>query len=59
MKKIFIKNCQKIKKEIRLETELNEIQKFEEEIFELENEIESMTIPSNWKEENDNFKTIR
>ena len=51
---------EKIKKEIRLETELNEIQKFEEEIFELENEIESikMTIPSNWKEENNNFKTI-
>ncbi len=55
-----LSKIEKIKKEIRLETELNEIQKFEEEIFELENEIESikMTIPSNWKEENDNFKTI-
>ena len=32
----------------------------EEEIFKLENEIENikMTIPSNWKEENDNFNTI-
>jgi len=55
-----LSKIEKIKKEIRLENELSEIQKFEEEIFELENEIESikMTIPSNWKEENDNFKTI-
>ena len=55
-----LSKIEKIKKEIRLETELNEIQKFEEEIFELENEIESikMTIPPNWKEENNNFKTI-
>ena len=51
-----LSKIEKIKKEIRLETELNEIQKFEEEILELENEIEiiKMSIPLNWKEENDN-----
>ena len=55
-----LSKIEKIKKEIRLETELNEIQKFDEEILELENEIETikMTIPSNWKEENNNFKII-
>ena len=51
---------EKIKKEIRLETELTEIQKLEEKIFVLENEIENIkrTIPSNWKIENENFNTI-
>ncbi len=55
-----LSKIEKIKKEIRLETELNKIQKFEEEILGLENEIESikMTIPSNWKEENNNFNGI-
>ena len=51
---------EKIKKEIRLETELTEIQKLEEKIFVLENEIENIkrTIPSNWEIENENFNTI-
>ncbi len=51
---------EKIKKEIRLETELYEIQKLEEKIFVLENEIENIKrqIPVNWKIENDNFNTI-
>ena len=51
---------EKIKKEIRLETELTEIQKLEEKIFVLENEIQNIkrTIPSNWKIENENFNTI-
>ena len=51
---------EKIKKEIRLETELNKIQKLEEKIFVLENEIQNIkrTIPSNWKIENENFNTI-
>ena len=51
---------EKIKKEIRLETELKEIQKLEEKIFVLENEIENIKrqIPANWKIENENFNTI-
>ncbi len=51
---------EKIKKEIRLETELKEIQKLEEKIFVLENEIENIKrqIPANWKIENKNFNTI-
>ena len=55
-----LSKIEKIKKEIRLETELNKIQKFEDEILELENEIEiiKMTIPPNWKEENNNFNGI-
>ena len=51
---------EKIKKEIRLETELKEIQKLEEKIFVLENEIEIIKrqIPANWKIENENFNSI-
>jgi len=51
---------EKIRKEIKLETELTEIQKLEEKIFVLENEIQNIkrTIPSNWKIENENFNTI-
>ena len=51
---------EKIKKEIRLETELKEIQKLEEKISVLENEIENIKrqIPANWKIENENFNTI-
>tara|TARA_B100000989_G_scaffold26813_1_gene17310 strand:- start:295 stop:1764 length:1470 start_codon:yes stop_codon:yes gene_type:complete len=51
---------EKIKKEIRLETELKAVQKLEEKIFILESEINNIksTIPSNWKIENENFNTI-
>ena len=55
-----ISKIEKIKKEIRLETEQEEIQKLEEKIYNLENEIEDIriTIPSNWKNENKNFNAI-
>ena len=61
-KNIFKKlsKIEKIKKEIRLETETEEIQHLENKIMKLENEIVIIknTIPSNWKEENENFNTI-
>ncbi len=61
-KNIFKKlsKIEKIKKEIRLETENEKIQKLENKIIELQNEIEEirLTIPVTWKDENDNFNTI-
>ena len=61
-KNIFKKlsKIEKIKKEIRLETENEKIQNLENKIIELQNEIEEirLTIPVTWKDENDNFNTI-
>ena len=61
-KNIFKKlsKIEKIKKEIRLETENEKIQNLENKIIELQNEIEEirLTIPITWKDENDNFNTI-
>ena len=61
-KNIFKKlsKIEKIKKEIRLETENEKIQNLENKIIELQNEIEEIrtSIPITWKEENDNFNTI-
>ena len=61
-KNIFKKlsKIEKIKKEIRLETENEKIQNLENKIIELQNEIEEirLTIPVKWKDENDNFNTI-
>ena len=55
-----ISKIEKIKKEIRLETENEKIQNLENKIIELQNEIEEirLTIPVTWKDENDNFNTI-
>ena len=61
-KNIFkkISKIEKIKKEVRLETEPEKIEEFENKIMKLENDIEKikLTIPSNWKEDNENFNTI-
>ena len=61
-KNIFKKlsKIEKIKKEIRLETENEKIQNLENKIIELQNEIEEirLTIPVTWEDENDNFNTI-
>ena len=61
-KNIFKKlsKIEKIKKEIRLETENEKIQNLENKIIELQKEIEEirLTIPVTWKDENDNFNTI-
>tara|TARA_A100001011_G_scaffold398605_1_gene503663 strand:- start:3544 stop:6186 length:2643 start_codon:yes stop_codon:yes gene_type:complete len=55
-----ITKIEKIKKEIRLEIDLDEIQKLEDKIYNLEKEIEDIrtTIPSNWINENENFNSI-
>ncbi len=63
IEKKIIKNyskIEKLKKEIRLETELNKIEILEDEIYNLEEQIEKikMTIPSNWEEENNQFNII-
>ena len=61
-KNIFkkISKIEKIKKEVRLETEPEKIEEFENKIMKLQNDIEKikLTIPSNWKEDNENFNTI-
>ena len=61
-KNIFKKlsKIEKIKKEIRLETENEKIQNLENKIIELQNEIEEirLTIPVTWKDENENFNMI-
>jgi hypothetical protein len=55
-----INKIEKIKKEIRLETEPAEIEKLNSEILEYQDEIEKikLTIPSNWKIENSKFNNI-
>ncbi len=63
IEKKIIKNyskIEKLKKEIRLETELNKIEILEDEIYNLEEQIVKIktTIPSNWEEENNQFNII-
>ena len=51
---------EKIKKEVKLENEPEKIQRLENKILVLQNEIEKirLTIPLNWKKDNDNFNSI-